>query len=242
MPCLYRSAASTHKNKNKTLYQVPRSVYQFAAWVLCCSQGFRAFPFFPSSRLLDSHPVALKKAHFSSLTALPEPTAAFRLADVYVGRGRLCLGGVHDALLDIGGQAVEGLVDVDVALGRDLEEGDAQLAGELLALLRGNDTLLLPVALVADQDLVDTLGRVLLHVGEPCSDVVKRPLIRNVVNKKNAHRATVIGCRDGAESLLAGRIPDLQLDALAIELDSTDLKIDADGRDEGRRERVLAEP
>ncbi|KAI6751549.1 hypothetical protein HG531_006245 [Fusarium graminearum] len=42
------------------------------------------------------------------------------------------------------------LVDVDVALGGDLEERDAQLVGEGLALLGGNDALLLPVALVAD--------------------------------------------------------------------------------------------
>lgn len=57
---------------------------------------------------------------------------------------------VHKALLDVGGEAVEGLVDVDVALCADLEERNAQLVGELLAALRADGALLLPVALVAD--------------------------------------------------------------------------------------------
>lgn len=83
----------------------------------------------------------------------------------------LGLGGVDDAGLDVGGQAVKGLVNVDAALGRDLEEGDAQLVGQLLALLGGDDALLFPVALVADQDLVDAFGGVLLDVGEPGADV-----------------------------------------------------------------------
>ncbi len=38
---------------------------------------------------------------------------------------------------------------------------------------------------------------------------IERPLIRDVVHKKDAHRAAVVGGCDGAESFLAGRIPDL---------------------------------
>lgn len=91
--------------------------------------------------------------------------------DARAARRDVVLGGVDDALLDVRGEAVEGLVDVDVALGRDLEEGDAQLVGEGLALLGGHGALLLPVALVADQDLIDALGGVLLHVCEPGPDV-----------------------------------------------------------------------
>lgn len=106
-----------------------------------------------------------------ALTALAPRVA--RLTDVYArrtGRG-VVLGGVDDALLDVRGEIVEGLVDVDVALGRDLEEGDAQLLGQGLALLGRDGALLLPVALVADQDLVDALGGVLLYVCEPGADV-----------------------------------------------------------------------
>jgi len=40
---------------------------------------------------------------------------------------------------------------------------------------------------------------------------------------------------------LTRRIPDLELDALAVQLDGADLEVDADRGDEGWRERVLAE-
>ena len=94
------------------------------------------------------------------------------VTNVHRGAGSLVgAGTVDEALLDIRGERVEGLVDVDVALGRDLEEGDAEFVGEGLALFCGDGALLFPVALVADEDLVDAFGGVLLDVGEPCADV-----------------------------------------------------------------------
>lgn len=92
--------------------------------------------------------------------------------DIDLGSGGLIRpGSIDKALLDIAGEAVKRLVDVDVALGRDLEEGDAEFVGEGLALFCGDGALLFPVALVADEDLVDAFGGVLLDVGEPCADV-----------------------------------------------------------------------
>ena len=116
----------------------------------------------------------ISSAGSSPLAALAS-SGATRLADVDARGARgFVLGRVDDALLDVGGQAVEGLVDVDVALGRDLEEGNAQFVGKSLALLRGYYPLLLPVAFVADQNLVDALGGVLLDVGEPGADVYRK--------------------------------------------------------------------
>lgn len=73
------------------------------------------------------------------------------------------------------------------------------------------------------------------------SRTVEGSLVGNVVDQQDAHGAAVVRSRDGAETLLAGRVPDLQLGALAVELDGADLEVDADGRDKRRRERVLAE-
>lgn len=70
---------------------------------------------------------------------------------------------------------------------------------------------------------------------------IKTPLIRNVIHQQNAHGATVVGGSDGAEALLPRRVPDLQLDALAVQLDGSYLEVDADGCDEGRGEGVFAE-
>ena len=71
---------------------------------------------------------------------------------------------------------------------------------------------------------------------------VKRSLIRHVVYKQNPHGAPVICGRDCPETLLPRSVPDLQLDALAVKLDGADFEVDADGGDEGRGERVFAEP
>lgn len=65
------------------------------------------------------------------------------------------------------------MVDVDVALCGDLEERNAEFVGEGLATLCADGTLLLPVALVADEDLIDAFGCVLLDVGEPGADVCR---------------------------------------------------------------------
>lgn len=75
----------------------------------------------------------------------------------------LRLGHVH-ALLYLGGEAVEGLFDVGVVLGGDLEEGDAEFVGELLALFDRDGAFLLPVAFITDQNLVDALASVLFDV------------------------------------------------------------------------------
>jgi hypothetical protein len=106
------------------------------------------------------------------LAALAPGASVALVANVDAGaRGLVILRAVDEALLDVGGEAVKGLVDVDVALGGDLEEGDAELVGQCLSLLRRDDTLVLPVALVTDQDLVDALRGVLLYVLEPGANV-----------------------------------------------------------------------
>lgn len=69
------------------------------------------------------------------LTAFAGKATLTLVADVDARARRLfVLGAVDEALLDVGCEAVKGLVDVDVALCRDLEERDAKLVGESLAL------------------------------------------------------------------------------------------------------------
>jgi hypothetical protein len=71
---------------------------------------------------------------------------------------------------------------------------------------------------------------------------VEAPLVCHIIDKENAHGTPVVGRGNGPEALLAGRVPYLQLHALAVKLDGSDLEVDADGGDEGRGERVFAEP
>lgn len=83
------------------------------------------------------------------------------------------LRGVH-ALLDVRRKIVEGLLDVDVVLGRNLQERDAQLIRQLLSLFGRHSPLLLPVTLVADENLVYPFAGVLFDVREPGADVYWR--------------------------------------------------------------------
>lgn len=79
--------------------------------------------------------------------------------------------------------------------------------------------------------------------GEPSGTrTIKGPLVGNIVDQQDAHGATVVGGSNGAEALLAGGIPDLQLYALAIELNGPDLEVDSDRGDERGRKGVLTEP
>lgn len=88
---------------------------------------------------------------------------------------------------------------------------------------------------------------------------VEGPLVGNVVDEEDAHCAAVVGGGYRPEAFLAGCVPlrakssehtalcglqrtnNLQLDAAAVELNCADLKVDADGGDEGGRPCVVAE-
>lgn len=104
-----------------------------------------------------------------------------------------------------------------------------------MTLLLRDDLFVGPVALVADQNLVDALARVLLDVRVPRSNVfffflptkkksvsprkkieraralgkltVETPLVRHVVHEENSHRASVVSSRDRPETFLSRRIP-----------------------------------
>ena len=67
-------------------------------------------------------------------------------------------------------------------------------------------------------------------------------LVRDVEDEYECVGGSVVALRDGAEALLSGRVPDLQLDLLALHLDRLDHEVDADGGALPRREHALREP
>ena len=66
-----------------------------------------------------------------------------------------------------------------------------------------DDFLLYQIALVADEQLVDTFGSVSINLLQPLFDVVKRIVVRHIVDDNDPVCATVVRRRDGSESLLA---------------------------------------
>lgn len=69
---------------------------------------------------------------------------------------------------------------------------------------------------------------------------LKRTLISHIIHEQDAHGTAVVSCCDSAKTFLASCVPNLQLYALAVELNGAYFEIDANGRDEARSERVLA--
>ena len=116
---------------------------------------------------------------------------------------------------------------------------------------------LLPVAFVANQDLVDSFRGVLFDVGEPGPYVyhrledtpvnnlqyhtVEALLIRHIVHQQNTHGAPVICRRDRPEAFLARGVPYLKFHPLAVQVDGADFEIYADGGDEAGGEAVFGE-
>ena len=97
-------------------------------------------------------------------------------------------------------------LDINVLLGRCLEELDAQLVRQLLASFGGDHPLVLHVALVADQDHLGVVARVGFDLRDPVLHRIERLLVRDVVHQDEAHRASVVGRRYRPVSLLACRV------------------------------------
>jgi len=89
------------------------------------------------------------------------------------------------------------LLYVDVGLCTCLKELDVVLLGKLRALVSIHNPSVGHVALVADQDLVDALARVLLNVSDPVADVfgkrekkAKGKKVRN--NRRTRHKNCIL--------------------------------------------------
>mmetsp|Transcript_12018 Transcript_12018/g.48380 ORF Transcript_12018/g.48380 Transcript_12018/m.48380 type:complete len:326 (-) Transcript_12018:171-1148(-) len=143
---------------------------------------------------------------------------------------------------ELGRHRQEGLLDVGRVLGRGLQELDPERVGVRLGGFRRDGLVVLHVGLVADEQFARAVRRVAIHLRQPIGDVLKGFLARHVVHHDDAVGAAVVGRRDGPEALLAGGVPDLQLDRLAVDLDRAKPKVDADRRDVRLGERVVGEP
>mmetsp|Transcript_16219 Transcript_16219/g.41144 ORF Transcript_16219/g.41144 Transcript_16219/m.41144 type:complete len:211 (+) Transcript_16219:303-935(+) len=142
------------------------------------------------------------------------------------------------------GNRLECGFDVDVLLGRGLKEVlDAKLSCQLLTLFARHGALrLVHVALVPDEDLTNVVLGVVLDLANPVLDVLETAAVRHIVDQQDALRTPKVGGRDRAEALLAGGVPNLELDDLVTKVDRLDLEVDANSGDERGAERVVRVP
>ncbi len=131
-------------------------------------------------------------------------------------------GGLLELLLSLSlhvellGNRGEDFLNVETCLGRSLETFvDAALSCEFLCTLESHFSLLFHLCLVAYQVDSHILTCVLLDFFEPFHKVHEGVLARHIIGQEHAMRTTVEDTGDRLEGLLAGCVPDLQLDYLA---------------------------
>ena len=96
-------------------------------------------------------------------------------------------------------------------------------------LFRGHSPKVPQIALVSHQHDDNVCVGMIAELFQPACDVLVGLVLGDVVDKEGADCATVVGAGDGAVTLLAGRIPDLRLDGLVVDLDAASGEFDADG-------------
>ena len=97
------------------------------------------------------------------------------------------------------------------------------------------------VAFVDEQDFADILFGVFPNFVQPLGDVVEGRLVTSVGHQHYRIGTSVVSVGDGPVSLLAGRVPNLQLNILFGHLEGSKPEVDPNGGDVVLRESVVSE-
>lgn len=93
-------------------------------------------------------------------------------------------------------------------------------------------TVVLQVALVADEELDDVLVTELVDFSQPVFNVLEGLAVGDVVNQDDSVGTLVVGGGNGFESLLSSGVPDLEFDGAAVQVEGANLEVDSDGGEE----------
>ena len=126
-----------------------------------------------------------------------------------------------DTGLDLTGHHNESLLDVLAVLGRCLKEAHVIVLSKLLTLIGGDLSGLGHVALVANQDAGDVVGSVFLDLVHPVLYCAEALAIGDIVGHNDTVGTLVIAGGDSLETLLASSVPNLELNGLSINFDSS---------------------
>ena len=151
------------------------------------------------------------------------------LGDGGGGLGSTSDAGTSNDLVDFADDGLDGLLDVGGFEGRGLDEGETLLLGKGLGLLGGDSTKMTKIALVSDEHDDDVGISVVAELRQPSLDVLERVLLGDVIHKQSSNSSSVVSAGDGSVSLLASSVPDLRLNHLAVDRDTTGGKLDTDG-------------
>lgn len=146
-----------------------------------------------------------------------------------------------DLLVDLLRRVDERLLHVRRRTSRRFHKHQPVLPGKRLTFLLLDLTARIQITLVADQHDDHVRVGVLPGVLEPGRQVVERLAARNVVHEQGTSRPAVVRARDRPERLLAGRVPNLQLDLLAVDGDHPGAELDPDRQVMDRLEALVGE-
>ena len=96
------------------------------------------------------------------------------------------------------------------------------MLSEFLALVGGDLAGVGHIALVANEDARDVVRGVLLNLAHPVLDGAEALSVGDVVSHDDAVSALVVAARDGLKALLAGSVPNLELNGLSVDIDGSD--------------------
>jgi len=181
---------------------------------------------FPGAGRINNCPVSQQSAAATRLNLLYILTRSnrCRLACTGCGRGR-----TH-SVLNLLRHGQEGLFDVCRILRGGLKEGDGKLIGKFLCDAIFHDFLAGKIGLVANKQLVHTLRSIAVDFLQPLLHVGECVVVSDIIDNNNAVCSTVVRRGDGTETFLSCGIPNLKLDSLAFELNSTNLEVNANCR------------
>lgn len=133
----------------------------------------------------------------------------------------------------------EAVLDADAVTRRSFEEGYIKALGEFLALLSCNLAFLREVHLVSDEDFANILCGKPVDLLHPLTNVLKGVPICHIIYDNNAVGAAIVTRCQRAKALLTGRVPNLQLDHLLLEMYCLDFEVDTNRVEEVFVERVV---
>lgn len=123
------------------------------------------------------------------------------------------------------------LIDIGSKTSRRLQKWQIVLFCESLPFRLCYNPLRTEITLVSHQELADIVLSVLLNFLHPPLHVVESLNVGDVVNNDDAVCAPIVCAADCAKALLPGGVPNLQLDRLAVQIDGSDLKVNANCAD-----------
>ena len=139
-------------------------------------------------------------------------------------------------------QLLEALIDSDTAFSRAFEVIKAKLLRQHLTFGVGHLAAVLKIALVADYNLADAVGRELVDFLHPLPHIFESVTVSHVVNDYYTVSPAVVAGRQRTKSLLTGCVPNLELNVLIIKRDRFDLEVDSNRVKEVLIERILCVP